>query len=116
MGYIKHDAIIVTSWNDKAIEAAAVAAAGFGLQVLGPSKETTNGYRSMLVCPDGSKEGWNTSDDFDGNRAAFINHLKGFADDDERGFVEWVAVSYSDDEDCAKITADKWRGLAERGE
>ena len=56
MGYMKHNAIVVTSWKEIAIKEAAAMAEKIGLLALSQSEEVVNGYRSLLVCPDGSKE------------------------------------------------------------
>lgn len=116
MGYIKHDAIIVTSWNDEAIIAARDAATRCCLQAIGPCAPMVNGYRTMLVCPDGSKEGWTNSDDGDSQRAEFIDYLRGIKYEDGSSCLEWVAVAYGNDDRKASISDHAWRGLAEKPE
>lgn len=56
MGYMRHDAIVVTSWDSEAIEEAAAKAREYGLEVLGPSEETTNGIRTRWFAPMGVKK------------------------------------------------------------
>lgn len=119
MGYMKHDAIVVTSWSDTAIDEAAERARHLRLDVLGPSMAATNGYRSMLVCPDGSKEGWTESEIHDGRRTEFIEWLNSQRYDDGSTSLHWVAVSYSADDEEASITTHAWAapltaGKAER--
>ena len=62
MGYMRHDAIVVTSWKREVLDVVAAKARELGLKVLGPSAGVTNGIATFLVCPDGSKEGWEESD------------------------------------------------------
>lgn len=95
MGYIRHDAIIVTSWNAEYLHAAAEKAKEIGLQIVGPSKPAMNGTTTFLVCPDGSKEGWEESDAGDAKRAAFLNYLNGQRYEDNSSSLSWVALSYS---------------------
>jgi hypothetical protein len=103
MGYIQHDAIVVTSNNAEAIQEAACKAKDLGLQVLGPSVPLMNGYQSLLLCPDGSKEGWKESNKFNELREAFIVYLRAHTN-----LLDWVALEYSDDGNCAKITEHAW--------
>jgi hypothetical protein len=63
MGYMRHHAIIVTSWKRELLEQAHARAVELGMSVSEVTGEVTNSYRSFLVAPDGSKEGWDTSDD-----------------------------------------------------
>lgn len=109
MGYMKHDAIVVTSWNGEAIFEAAAKARGIGLQVVGPSDKVANGYRSFLVCPDGSKEGWEESCRFDLKRAEYIEYLNKIRYEDGSSCLHWVALEYSQDDQNAKITAHTWQ-------
>lgn len=109
MGHMRHDAIVVTSWNRQAIEEAAAKARDLGLEVLGPSAEAINGISTILVCPDGSKEFWPESDDFDVKRAAYLEYLNGARYSDNSSCLEWVALSYSNDHDGATIMAHTWQ-------
>ena len=70
MGYMKHHAIVVTSGSQERINEAAAKARSLGAMVLVQPTEVTNGYFSMLVCPDGSKDGWDESNTGDEQRAA----------------------------------------------
>ena len=109
MGYMKHDAIIVTSWNTEAIEEAAAKAREYGLEVLGPSDKAINSIRTMLVCPDGSKEGWEESDIFENKRFSYLKYLNSVRYEDNSSCLSWVALSYSSDDRDAKITAHTWQ-------
>jgi hypothetical protein len=79
MGYIKHHAIVVTSWNDALIVEAHAKAVEYCRLVTPLSETGVNGYRSFLIAPDGSKEGWGDSDLGDAEREAFIRWAEGQA-------------------------------------
>lgn len=108
MGYIRHDAIVVTSWQRDALDAAAAKAQELGLEVIGPSSKAINGVSTFLVCPDGSKEGWAASDEFDAKRAAFLEYLNGERYEDNSSCLAWVAISYGSDYREAVIKAHTW--------
>jgi hypothetical protein len=102
MGYIKHNAIVVTCWNSEKMVALGDHARELGMQVLGPSPALMNGYRSILICPDGSKEGWADSEQGDARRAALRTRL--VAEES----LEWCEVSYGHDDGTAEIVAHAW--------
>ena len=105
MGYIKHHAIVVTCWDDKTIEKAWNMAKECGCQVseiLGPY---SNGYRSFLVPPDGSKEGWEHSYEGDEARAEFKKWL---TEHYESNWWEWTEISYGSDDGKAEVTDSTW--------
>ncbi len=108
MGYERHDAIVVTSWNREQLAAAAAKAREIGLEVLGPSTEVTNGFATFLVCPDGSKEGWAESNEHDTKRSALLAYMNGVRYEDGSTCLSWVAVVYSGDDGGAAITAHAW--------
>ena len=108
MGYVRHDAIVVTSWQREALEAAAEKARNLGLEVLGPSADVTNGIATFLVCPDGSKEGWDESDEFDEKRAQFLAYLNGERYADNSSCLSWVALAYGSDDREVVVTAHAW--------
>jgi len=109
MGYIRHNAIVLTGWNEESISAAAEKARGLGLQVLGPSDAVINEYRSILVCPDGSKEGWAESDIACGQRLEFKLWLcTTMCYEAGSSKLEWVEVSYGSDDETAEIETHAW--------
>ena len=110
MGYIRHDAILVTSWNDKEIEAAAARARIIGLDVLGPSSPAANGYRTITVCPDGNKEGWEESSRHEEMRAIFLQYLYDVRYEDGSTCLEWAAISYGSDDRNARVLSHAWAG------
>jgi hypothetical protein len=109
MGYMRHDAIVVTSWKREALDAAAQKARDLGLEVVGPSAEVTNGIATFLVCPDGSKEGWDESDEFDAKRSQFLAHLNSERYVDNSSCLSWVALGYGSDDREAVIEAHAWQ-------
>lgn len=107
MGYTSHHTIVVTGWKDEAVNAAHAIATqlftpprteGFTYPCLvSPIVEGwTNGYRSFFIAPDGSKEGWSTSDKGDAARAAFKLWCRNARA--EHLWIDWVEVMFQDDE------------------
>ncbi len=104
MGYIRHHTIVVTSWGEHIQPAHAKALGLFGLGAVSPIIDSDrNDYRSFFVAPDGSKEGWDESDDGDTRRAAFIDWLRAQYYGDGSTSVSWVEVQYADDERETKV-------------
>ncbi len=107
MGYMRHHAIVVTSYN-----AADIKAARDKAEELLRTTETTNtlvsplvsatrnGYQSFLIAPDGSKEWWDESDRAAEARAKFLEWVKGTSLS-----LDWVLVQFGDDEGETKIDA-----------
>lgn len=92
MGYMRHNAIIVTGFDEAKVNAwHAEAVAIFGGAVTNIVKAEINGYWSFLVGPDGSKEGWAESDEGDERRARFLAYLGG------QQWPDWIEVQYGDD-------------------
>jgi hypothetical protein len=108
MGYIKHDAIIVTSFKSEHADEARKEAIGIGLITTPLVKSEMNGYVTFLIVPDGSKEGWADSDKGEQQRAQW----KAWATSNAgRLFIDWVHVEYAgDDGDDTKI-ADHSKAL-----
>ena len=99
MGYMIHHAIIVTSFDDKAIIKAHVKA----LKIFPDNLVTSitpygmNGYRSFLIAPDGSKEGWEESEQGNENREKYIDWLFNQAYDDGSSLYDFVEIEYGDE-------------------
>ncbi len=108
MGYMRHHAIVVTSWDSESIEPAHKLATELGMIVTPIVSGAINGYRSFMVCPDGSKEGWTDSDAGDGRRDAFVAWLS-TGDGDNRPWCDWAEVQYGDEEGVQGIVrASSW--------
>lgn len=56
----------------------------------------TNGYVTVFLAPDGSKEGWGASDSGDKLRAAFIAQLEKYAYEDGSSSWAWVEIGYGE--------------------
>ena len=118
MGYMRHHAIVVTSWNSDAIaKAHAEATRVFNVIAGLPGDDlaecvspvvgsAVNGYRSFFIAPDGSKEGWATSDVGDGARAEFVAWLDAQQYEDRSAYLNWVEVQYGDEEGQTLIVND----------
>lgn len=82
--------------------------------VIGPVKSITNGSYTAVFLPDGSKEGWGTSDEGDVYRAQFAA-LFSFAYDDGSSPFDVVHIRFGGDEPGARyepeLIADNCRGL-----
>ena len=94
MGYMKHNAIVVTCWSCReGGRARDVAVKLFSniSEVTNLTAESTNGYVSFMIAPDGSKEGWCTSDHGDKAR----DHFCKFMDDHSIG--NYVEVQFADE-------------------
>jgi hypothetical protein len=104
MGYMRHHAICVTSWDGDRLAEAHQQARNLCGELVSPIiPGNINGEHSFFVAPDGSKEGWSTSDEGDLNRAALIDFMR-----QERyagGYLDWVEVQYGDDERETRIIA-----------
>lgn len=108
MGYIRHNAIVVTATYEDHIERAHAEAVRIFhapesamctyAVVTEVTPEAMNTTRSFLVGPDGSKEGWALSDEFDARRDTFIEWLRAQAYADGSSPLAWVEVQYGDDE------------------
>jgi len=99
MGYIRHHAIIVTSWSDKHIEHAySQAVEIFGEAVSPIVNSKHNDYGSFFIAPDGSKEGWEESDEGDDLRERFVEWLNHHRYDDGSSPFDWAEIQYGDDD------------------
>ena len=97
MGYMRHHAIVVTSWSDELMEKAHAKARKIFPTVSDLMNGSINGYLTFAIPPDGSKEGWGESADGDSRRDSFVAWLKEQAYDDGSSALAWVEVQYGDD-------------------
>ena len=100
MGYIKHHAIVVTCWNDKHIEQAHALAVENELRPTEITPSAVNGQRSFLIPPDGSKEGWEESDNGNDRRDAWIKTMEHLAD---KNYCDWCEVRFGGDDYAATV-------------
>lgn len=116
MGHMRHNAIVVSSWKDALIEeahdeAVAIFNAGHGVDrqfdlVTQITEPSINGYRTFLVAPDGSKEGWSASDEFDTRRDKFVEWMESKRYEDGSTSLTYVEVQFADDDRETKIVRD----------
>lgn len=116
MGYIKHNAIVVTHWQKEKMEEAREKA----IEIFGGTfkdewgvrdgkcliselmEGVTNGQFTFFLAPDGSKEGWATSKNGDTARQAFLNWLR-----DADNYVDYIEVQFGGDDDSEYIVRSK---------
>jgi hypothetical protein len=97
---MRHHGFLVTDWSEQDIQEVHKYALGlFGermvTSLVGPA---VNGYMTFAIGPDGSKEGWDESDDGNQRREEFKEFLHAHYKDEEGFFkVKWVEIQYADD-------------------
>jgi hypothetical protein len=113
MGYMRHHAILVTSWDEESIRRAHQAAEATGATVTGIVDSPMNGYGTFLVAPDGSKEDWPDSDQGDRAREELVRWLQAQAYEDGSTPFDWAEVQYGDEDGDNRVLqhdADRCRG------
>lgn len=114
MGHIVHHAIVVTTWDAKlARMAQKFAKNDLGCAVTGVTESGTNRYLSFMVCPDGSKSGWEESDNGDTRRNEFVKWLHEQRYEDGSSPFAWCEVKYSSDDGAAEVTRHEWANALE---
>lgn len=102
MGYLRHEAVIVSGWNAEHVLQAHAAASsifnqeGMGALVGGLTHHAINGGAAFLISPDGSKEGWEQSEVGKQLRQEFIAYLKGTLARDL--WLDWCLVLVGGDD------------------
>jgi len=96
MSYTRHHAIVATHWERDELELIRDEALDMGCDVSQIVRSTTNDYYSFMVAPDGSKEGWDESDDGDGRRDCVTASL-------DCAGAEWVEVEYCNSGPAAAV-------------
>ncbi|MGG1442116.1 hypothetical protein ABE354_08655 [Brevibacillus laterosporus] len=99
MGTIKHNAIVVTGAEYAMDELELVhkkAQELFGTLASPIIKSHWNGYQSFFVAPDGSKEGWEESNEGDRLREELGNFIDSMAYGDGSNSIRYVDVSYNE--------------------
>jgi hypothetical protein len=102
VGYMCHNAVIVTGWREEdmisAHDHASKLANEHGACWVSPlSPQLTNGYQSFFVAPDGSKEGWAESKNGDAVRHGLIEWLQAHRYSDGSSSMNWVEIQFADD-------------------
>lgn len=114
MGYMRHHAIVVTTWSADRIQAAHAEAQRLGCIVTGLSPLAINGYQSFLIAPDGSKEGWDTSTKGDAQRDQFIEWIDRHAYEDGSNPYDWAEVQFGDGELDSRLLRSSDESYAEK--
>lgn len=102
MGYIRNKCIVVSGWGAKRVSTARDRAIAFyaenGVEKLVGElvPHAVNGGAAFLIAPDGSKEGWGTSDQGDAAEAEFIAFLKGKGG--RELYLEWAHILIGGDD------------------
>jgi hypothetical protein len=106
MGYIKHEAIIVTGWNKAHVR---LARQFFKSQFLPWNIVSTivtspiNGYYSFFVAPDGSKMGWGDDQRGDEIRDRVKQWILEAAREPKPMYLDFVEVRYGGDDEGAQV-------------
>jgi hypothetical protein len=108
MGYVRHNAIVVTSWDDAVIAKAYNKAAELGCLVTGIVTDGVNSYRSFMIAPDGSEEGWEESSAGDIRRAQFRGWTQTVRHSDGSSPLEWVEIDYGSDDADPDVVDHEW--------
>lgn len=99
MGYMRHNAIVVTGMYDheKYLELARARASELGMAVSPIVAGWANDARSFFVAPDGSKEGWPESNHGDAARDDLVRYLESLRYEDGSSPLAWVEAQFGDD-------------------
>lgn len=104
MGYMRHHAIVITHWDREQMRtlrnALLEGGAGFRHLISDLIYSETNGYATIFVGPDGSKEGWAESDCGDAFRDRVID-LTG----ELVPYADWAVIQYGDDNRETRIVS-----------
>jgi hypothetical protein len=107
MGIENHNAVLATTWDREYVEIIRAWVEGLKCEQLLPSfhdprrlfvfgPELINGYTTVVMLPDGSKEGWVESDYIDDLRDRFIERLEEDGYDDGSNPWDWIEVGYGE--------------------
>lgn len=109
MGYVRHNAIIVTGDSypeaqKKFLEVYVKAKELFGELVSPVIPSPTNGYQTFMIVPDGSKEGWDVSDEHDVKRHVLADFVDSVAYEDSSNPIQFVDVGF---DECYEAKVDR---------
>lgn len=105
MGYIKHHAICVSSSDEKLIKKAHRKAKEiFGVQTGKLMHMPINVEYSFYIGPDGSKEGWDSSNKGDDKRDQFISWVNDQAFDDGSNSLSYAEIYFGEDNGKSEVT------------
>lgn len=112
MGFMRHHAILVTTYDfekvglayGQAVKVFQSDSVSLDSTKITPADMVTpilqspvNGYYTFAIFPDGSKEGWSESEAGNAMRATFLRYLDGQRYADGSSPLKWAEVQYGDD-------------------
>lgn len=106
MGYDRHHAIVVTSFDPPELEKAREIAIEDGAKVTEIVPGNVSFWSTFVVVPDGSAEGWSDSTEGDQRRAHIVDYLRSRAFNDGSSLLSWVEVQFGDDNGETRVIAD----------
>ncbi len=116
MKNIKHHAIIVTCNDKESLELVRSEVlrlyksnmeAKNGHQLVSPIIDSLiNRFSSFFIAPDGSKEGYDASDDGDKVRKKIVEFLRSLDEPDGTNSIKFVEVFFGSDEGLAAVEAN----------
>lgn len=110
MGYIKHNAIIVTGWEKKSMEAIHTKAKDIFNDTFQPDNTKgdslvsdiiiglANTQYTFMIAPDGSKEGWATSKFGDDAREELLNWIS-----KSDYYCDYIEIRFGGDDESESI-------------
>lgn len=101
MGYIRHHAMIITDCDLEKIRDIHRFATLCSLNPTSIMKSPVNGYRTFFIPPDGSKEGWETSNEADEERKRFKQFIR-----KRHPYCDWTEISYGGDDGHSQVEDD----------
>lgn len=103
MGYFRRHTIVVSDSIKSNIELAHVKALDYfsNRMVSNILNAPINEFYSFFIGPDGSKEGWDESNNYDELRDEYINWLKS-----NNMCMDWVYLQYGDDDGYTTLLDD----------
>jgi len=105
MGYIKHHAIVIASFDEELILKAHTKAnelcEGLVSELI---SYRINGGKSFFIAPDGSKEGWDESNQMNESRESFIDWVNEQAYEDESNALSFAELFFGEDNGESRVT------------
>lgn len=101
MGTFKHNAMIITGTMteeaEKKVKAAHIVAKKLFRSLVTPIIESpVNNVFTFFIAPDGSKEGWDTSDEHDAKRKELADYIETLAYEDGSTAIQYVDVWFDE--------------------
>lgn len=99
MGLIQHNSVIISgnsAYQEQFRQVYEYAQQLFGTLVTPVIQPEINGDMFFFISPDGSKEGWSISNEYDTKRSELCDFIDSFACDDGSNSVRYVDVSHGE--------------------